>query len=64
MVGDQTTKKQLIGEVSAGGFSSKLSFYQHLIEETSIRLDNNQNIFFVAIIFINSIIKNFLKKLY
>ena len=64
MVGDQTTKKQLIGEVSAGGFSSKLSFYQHLIEETSIRLDNNQNIFFLSIIFINSIIKNFLKKLY
>ncbi len=64
MKGDQTLKNQLIGEVSAGGFSSKFSFYEHLFEETSIRLDNKQNIFFVIIIFINSVIKNFLKKLY
>ncbi len=64
MIGDQTTRKQIIGEVSSGGFSSKLSFYEHLFEEISIRLDNKQSIFVVSIIFINALIKHFIKKLY
>ena len=62
--GDSTNKNTLIGIVQAGGYSSKFSFFQHLIEETKIRLDNNQNIFFVFIIFVNAIFKFFLKKIF
>jgi len=59
--GGSTNKKNIIGEVTKGGFSSKLSFLGHLIEETKIRIHNKQNIIIVVLIFINAIIK-FLKK--
>ena len=63
MIGDFTSKHELIGEVKSGGFSSKVSFLDHLLEESKIRIDNKQNIFFVTIIFLNSIIKYLLKKI-
>lgn len=59
--GISTNKDELIGEVSPGGFSSKLSFYDHLLEETKIRINNNQNIFIVILIFINALIKKLFK---
>lgn len=59
--GGYTTKKDLIGIVSSGGFSSKIKYISHLKEEIKIRLKNGQNVFFVSLIFINSIIKNFFK---
>ena len=62
--GSYTKKDKVVGEVMSGGFSSKISFFDHLKEETKIRLDNNQNIFLVLLIFINAIIKNILKKIY
>ncbi len=62
--GDATSKKNLIGIVQAGGHSSKFSFFQHLFEETKIRLNNNQNLVFISIIFINAILKFFIKKLF
>tara|TARA_B100001123_G_C15234645_1_gene996643 strand:- start:798 stop:1583 length:786 start_codon:yes stop_codon:yes gene_type:complete len=62
--GSATSKNNLIGIVQSGGYSSKFSFFQHLLEETKIRLDNNQNIIFVYIVFLNAIIKFFLKKLF
>ena len=61
--GGFTKKKDLVGQVTSGGFSSKIGFFEHLIEETKIRLSNNQNLFLVIIIFFNAVIKNFLKKI-
>ena len=62
--GNYTPKNQLIGIVQSGGFSSKLSFIQHLIEEVKIRLDNKQNKFIVLIIIINALIKHLFKKIF
>tara|TARA_Y100000992_G_scaffold286947_1_gene239298 strand:- start:45 stop:803 length:759 start_codon:yes stop_codon:yes gene_type:complete len=59
--GGFTKKNQKIGNMKSGGFSSKISFFQHLIEETKIRIHNSQNIFFVFLIFMNAIFKNFNK---
>lgn len=61
--GGYTKKNELIGTVSSGGFSSKVSFFGHLIEETKIRIDNHQNIILVALIFINALIKRIFKVL-
>jgi glycosyltransferase involved in cell wall biosynthesis len=61
--GTFTKKSHLIGNVAAGGFSSKLSFLEHLIEETKIRVKNKQNFLLIIIIFVNAIIKNFIKKI-
>ncbi len=56
------TKKNIkIGNVASGGYSSKISFLEHLIEESKIRLHNKQNIYMVLLIFINSLIKHPLK---
>ncbi len=63
-IGSVTKKKDLIGNVASGGFSSKISFFEHLIEETKIRLKNKQNLLFVVIIFMNAIFKRLLKNLF
>jgi glycosyltransferase involved in cell wall biosynthesis len=60
--GAYTRKKDLIGRVAAGGYSSKLSFFDHLIEETKIRINNKQNIILILLIVINACIKNFYKR--
>ncbi len=60
--GGFTKKNQKIGNMKSGGFSSKFTFFDHLIEETKIRLHNSQNVFFVFLIFINAIFKNIFKK--
>lgn len=62
-MGLSTKKNKIIGVVNSGGFSSKVSFIQHLYEETLIKYNNNQNIFLIFIIFFNAIIKHFYKKL-
>ena len=59
--GSFTDKNQLIGIVSSGGFSSKYGFFNSLLEECKIRLNNGQNFFIVLIILFNSLIKKFLK---
>ena len=38
-----TKKNELFGHFQRGGFSSKHKFFDHLVECTRIRLDNNQN---------------------
>jgi len=60
--GSSTNKVDLIGNVASGGFSSKISFFSHLIEETKIRLNNNQNLFIIILVFFNSLVKNLFKK--
>ena len=59
--GGFTKKNELVGEVMSGGFSSKVSFLEHLLEETQIRIDNKQNFLIIIIILFNSLIKRFLK---
>tara|TARA_B100001175_G_scaffold296818_1_gene286049 strand:+ start:2124 stop:2882 length:759 start_codon:yes stop_codon:yes gene_type:complete len=61
--GGYTNKDEIVGEVASGGYSSKLTFIDHLIEETKIRIDNGQNKFFISIIFVNALIKNIFKKI-
>ena len=62
--GTFTKKKDLIGEVMPGGFSSKLSFFEHLIEEIRIRYNNKQNLLTILIIIINALTKHLLKVLF
>ena len=60
--GSYTTKDEIVGEIASGGFSSTLSFFEHLIEETKIRIDNKQSKVIISIIFVNALIKNLFKK--
>ena len=61
--GASTSKSSLIGEMASGGFSSKIPFFYHLLEESKIRINNKQNFILVIIIFLNAIVKHFLKRL-
>ncbi len=61
--GGATEPGEMVGVVESGGFSSKITFFQHLMEETKIRLKNNQNKILIFIIFCNAIIKFYFKKL-
>ena len=56
-----TKKSELFGIFRRGGFSSKIKFYDHFVEEINIRLDNGQNKILVLLIFIYKYIKNFSK---
>jgi glycosyltransferase involved in cell wall biosynthesis len=62
--GGFTKKSNLIGIVKSGGYSSKINFFNHIFEETKIRLNNKQNFVFVSIIFCNAIFKFMLKKIF
>lgn len=62
--GGSTSKNKIIGIVKKGGHSSKISFLNHVCEETKIRLNNNQNLLFVILIFCNAIIKGILRKIF
>ena len=59
--GAVTSKKDKIGNVASGGFSSKISFFEHLIEETKIRLENKQSIIMILLIFFYSLFRRFMK---
>ena len=50
--GSFTSKKDVVGEVASGGFSSKVSFLSHLLEETKIRIKNKQNYLMIILIFL------------
>lgn len=63
-IGTVNGRKDLIGNVAKGGFSSKVSFLDHLIEETKIRIHNGQSYFIIILIFINSLFKQSLKSLF
>jgi len=56
--GISSDKDEIVGEMSAGGLSSKVTFMNHLKEEFKIRFKNKQNIFFICLIFVNAIFKN------
>ena len=50
--GTCTKKNELIARFDTKGISSKIGFFERLFEETRIRLNNNQNIFFVFLLMI------------
>ena len=56
--GISSNKDEIIGEMSAGGLSSKITYLEHLKEESKIRLKNRQNIFLIILIIVNGILKN------
>ena len=45
--GSSTKKNEILSKFDTTGISSKIGFFERLFEETRIRLNNNQNIFFV-----------------
>jgi len=59
--GLSTKKEELISIFVPGGYSSKYSFFEHLLEETLIRINNGQNKILVLIIFFLRCIKGFNK---
>ncbi len=62
LIGIGTKKHELFGIFKRGGYSSKVKFFDHLVECTRIRLDNNQNKIMVLITIIIKFLFN-LKRL-
>ena len=58
MQGIGTKKNELFGYFRRGGFSSKIRFLDHFYEEIKIRIDNNQNLLLVLLIFIFKYLKH------
>ena len=56
--GVATKKNEIFGNFQRGGFSSKIKFFDHLVECTRIRLDNNQNKLMVLLTFIIKFLLN------
>lgn len=56
--GLSTKKNELISVFKPGGFSSKYGVYNHIWEETKIRLANKQNSFFVITLYLLRIVRN------
>ena len=61
MNGMSSLKSEIFGKFGSGGFSSKVNYVDHLIDLNRIRIENNQNKFFVYFIFLIKIIKKPLK---
>ena len=61
MRGVATKKDEIFGVFRRGGFSSKISFYDHFTEEIKIRLNNKQNRILILLIYIYKYIKNLSK---
>ena len=54
-------KNEVFGKFEQGGFSSKINYITHLKDLNLIRLNNNQNIFFVYFLFLIKILKKPIK---
>ena len=61
MSGISTKKNEIIGLFKSGSYSSTFSYLDHLKEETLIRVDNKQNLFFVFLVFCIHFLKNMKK---
>ncbi len=59
--GISSKKNEVFGEFLKGGFSSKINYIDHLKDLNQIRIDNNQNKFFVLFLYLIKIIKKPLK---
>ena len=58
MKGMGTKKNELFGIFKRGGYSSRVNFFDHLIECTKIRIDNKQNKILVLFTFIMKYLYN------
>ena len=56
-----TKKGEVLGEFKQGGFSSKINYVDHLRDLNKIRIDNNQNKFFVLFLYFFKILKKPIK---
>ncbi len=59
--GMATKKDEIMGEFNKGGFSSTINYIDHLEDLNKIRIDNNQNRFFVFLLYFIKIIKKPIK---
>ena len=59
--GVSTKKDEIMGKFSKGGFASKVNYIDHLRDLNRIRIDNNQNKFFVLLLYLIKIIKKPIK---
>ena len=50
--GMPTKKNEVLGKFSTDGMSSKISFFKKMLEESKIRVSNNQNFFLVYLLLI------------
>ena len=64
LTGIGTNKNEIFGVFSKGGLSSRISFKEHLLECTKIRIDNNQNKFMVILTVILKLIKRLISYVY
>ena len=61
MKGMITKKNETISKFDTSGYSSKLSLFEHMIEETNIRINNKQNKLIILSIFFLKFFKNYFK---
>lgn len=61
MKGMAVKKNELFGIFRRGGFSSKVRFIDHVMEDYRIRINNRQNVILILLIFFYKIIKNIKK---
>ena len=59
--GIATKKDEIMGEFGKGGFASTVNYIDHLRDLNKIRIDNNQNKFFVMFLYLIKIIKKPIK---
>ena len=59
--GAATKKNEILGEFGKGGFSSKINYIDHLKDLNQIRINNNQNKFFVYLLYLIKILKRPIK---
>ena len=59
MLGISTRKEEVLGKFRSGGLSSRIKYLDFLKENNRIRINNGQNVFFVYLIFILRLIRNF-----
>lgn len=61
-IGMPTKKNEVIGKFSPDGISSKISFFKKMLEESKIRVSNNQNFYLVYLLLIMRLSYYFIRK--
>lgn len=62
MTGMSTKKSEVFGKFRRGGISSKITFFEYLMETIKIRIDNGQNKLIVFLIFLAKVAKKIISK--
>ena len=62
MTGMATKKSEVFGKFRRGGISSKITFFEYLMETIKIRIDNGQNKLIVFIIFLAKVVKKIISR--